>query len=98
MIDDVQPSYGSIGGGTLVTISGKNLMPEMKSSSDPFKSGVKVILGGMFGVPCMVSHHRSSDSEIVCETPNVAPDLDGVMHDEISGQFCQYRSSMVFVT
>jgi hypothetical protein len=72
-------------------------MPEMKSSSDPFKSGVKVILGGMFGVPCMVSHHRSSDSEIVCETPNVAPDLDGVMHDEISGQFCQYRSSMVFV-
>ena len=97
VIDDVQPSYGSIGGGTLVTISGKNLMPEMKSSSDPFKSGVKVILGGMFGVPCMVSHHRSSDSEIVCETPNVAPDLDGVMHDEISGQFCQYRSSMVFV-
>ena len=37
VIDDVQPSYGSIGGGTLVTISGKNLMREMKSSSDPFK-------------------------------------------------------------
>ena len=44
VIDDVQPSYGSIGGGTLVTISGKNLMPEMKSSSDPFKSAGYVTL------------------------------------------------------
>ena len=46
VIDSVTPAYGSLAGGTFITIRGSNLA---SAGQEPFKHGVKVLLGGPLG-------------------------------------------------
>ena len=48
------------------------------------------------GFTCIVSHYRSSDDQIVCETPNIAPKLDGQIYPK-EKNFCEYRSKEIWV-
>ena len=86
VVNSVSPSKGGLAGGTLLTIRGENLMPRIARSAesnddDPMAEKVYVLLGGYVegrGIVCDLVHYLSSSTKIVCETPAVAPKLNGI--------------------
>ena len=104
IIDSVSPNRGGLAGGTLITIRGKNLQPQMANSDDsvddnPLVKKVEVLLGGSIlgrGIVCDVVHYLSSSTKIVCETRAVVSNLDGSPFAKPPNT-CQYRSDRVQV-
>ena len=104
IIDSVSPNRGGLAGGTLITIRGKNLQPQMANSDDsvddnPLVKKVEVLLGGSIlgrGIVCDVVHYLSSSTKIVCETRAVVSNLDGSPFAKPPNT-CQYRSDKVQV-
>ena len=62
-VDRVFPKSGSLAGGTLVSIYGKNLLPEHPTS--PLTPSAVVTIGG---TPCDLQRVMSSSTKLVCKT------------------------------
>ncbi|XP_045208899.2 fibrocystin-L-like [Mercenaria mercenaria] len=98
-VTSVRPTYGSIGGGTLITITGSGFSKNQFSLSDDPNVGNRVYLVSNAGsqYSCPVIKESSSESVIVCYTTGYGFGLD---HDDSDYGFikCKTKGTSVEIT
>ncbi|XP_053372850.1 fibrocystin-L-like [Mercenaria mercenaria] len=102
-VAEVQPHYGSTGGGTLITVTGSGFSTNKFSLDDNPYVGNRVYLVSNTGRQyyCPVINERCSGSVIVCYTPsdlpgttfNVTIVVDGEAVSHYNSRDCWYRPS-----